>query len=85
MKKQPLYVFLIFFFLVGVTSFNITEDWATAFFQALAAGFIFMFVFVVGYSSGFQDGKAKGYEKALEDLKPFLKIDNNNMENGLFK
>lgn len=71
-NKRILYVFLIFFSLVGIISYNITEDWARAFFQGLAAAIFFVLIYIVGYSNGVEEGKTKGYDKALEDLNSVL-------------
>ena len=58
--------------LVGIVSFNITKDWATAFSQGLVAGFSFALIYIVGYLGGVEEGKGKGYDKAMEDLEPIL-------------
>jgi hypothetical protein len=71
-NKGAFNTFLIFLSLVGITSSNITNDWATAISQGLVAGFVSAFIYIVGYSMGIEDGKAEGYEKAFEDLKPLL-------------
>lgn len=71
-NRGALNTFWIFLFLVGISSLNITQDWATALSQGLVAGFVFAFVYIVGYSSGVEEGKGAGYDKALEDLKPIL-------------
>ncbi|MBL1214468.1 MAG: hypothetical protein HND52_14015 [Ignavibacteriae bacterium] len=71
-NKRILYVFLIFFSLVGIISYNITEDWASAFFQGLTAAIFFVLIYIVGYSNGVEEGKTKGYDKALEDLNSVL-------------
>ena len=69
-------VFLIFWFLVEIISFNITQDWATALFLGLGAGFFSAFIYSVGYSIGFEKGDysgyGKGYETALKDINPAL-------------
>ena len=71
-NKRILYVFLIFFSLVGIISYNITEDWARAFFQGLVAGIVFALIYMMGYSDGVEEGKTKGYDKAREDLNSVL-------------
>ena len=67
--------FWIILSLVGIASFNITQDWVTALSQGLVAGFAFTLIYIVGYSLGVKDGKVKGYDKAMEDLKPILPPD----------
>jgi len=67
-NKRILYVFLIFFSLFGIIFYNITEDWARAFFQGLVTGFFFALIYLIGYSDGVEEGKTKGYDKAWEDL-----------------
>ena len=64
--------FWIILSLVGIVSFNITKDWTTALSQGLMAGFSFVLIYIVGYLNGFDEGKGKGYDKAMEDLKPVL-------------
>jgi hypothetical protein len=64
--------FWIILSLVGIVSFNITKDWATVLSQGLVAGFSFVLIYIVGYLNGVDEGKGKGYDKAMEDLKPVL-------------
>lgn len=74
-NQGAFYTFWIILSLVGVTSFNITQDWVTAISQGLVAGFAFAFIYIVDYSRGVEDGKTNGYDKAMEDLKPVLPSD----------
>jgi hypothetical protein len=71
-NRGALNTFWIILFLVGIVSFNITKDWATALSQGLVAGFSFALIYIVGYLNGVKKGKGKGYDKAMEDLKPVL-------------
>ncbi|GAF84662.1 unnamed protein product [marine sediment metagenome] len=71
-NKGALNTFWIMGSLVVIMSHSVTQDWATAIFQGLIAGFVFSFVYIVAFLMGVEEGKAKGYDKALEDLKPIL-------------
>jgi len=78
-NKGASYTFGIISSFVGIVSFNMTEDWSSAFFQGLVAGFYSYLIYIIGYSNGVDEGISKGYDKALEDLKPVLpsEIQNN--------
>ena len=69
-NKGAFNTFWIILSLVGIASFNITQDWTTALSQGLVAGFAFALIYIIGYSMGVEEGK--GYDKAMEDLKPIL-------------
>ena len=56
-NRGALNVFLIFLFLIGIPSFNINQDWATALVQGIVAGFISAFIYIVGYLNGFKEKK----------------------------
>lgn len=78
-NKGAFNTFWIILSLVGIVSFNIIKDWATALSQGLMAGFCFALIYIVGYLNGVEEGKGKGYDKTMEDLKPVLppEIQNN--------
>ena len=71
-KKKILTVFLIFSLLVGIISYNLTEDWSRAFFQGLMAAILFALIYLVGYSDGIEEGKLKGYDRTWKDFNPVL-------------
>ena len=71
-NKGAFNTFWIILSLVGIVSFNITEDWVTALSQGLVAGFSFALIYIVGYLNGVEEGKDKGYDKAMVDLEPIL-------------
>ena len=71
-NQGAFHTFWIFLIIVGIASFNITNDWATALSQGLVVGFVSAFIYIVGYLMGIEEGKAKGYDKAIEDLGPNL-------------
>ncbi len=71
-NRGALNTFLVTSVFISITSFNITKDWATAISQGLIAGFVFALIYIVGFSNGIEEGIGKGYDKAMEDLKPVL-------------
>lgn len=71
-NRGALHTFWVFCLFVGIVSFNITQDWATALSRGLAAGFIASFIYIIGYLMGVEEGKGKGYDKAMEDFRPVL-------------
>jgi hypothetical protein len=76
-NKRVLIVFLIFLFLVGFTSYNITQNWVRSLLQGIVAGVLFSLTYIVGYSYGVEEGDRRGYDRAWMDLKPILPPDEN--------
>lgn len=74
-NRGALHTFWIFCLFVGISSFNITEDWATALLRGLVGGFVVSFIYILGYLMGVEEGEGKGFDKAMEDLRPVLPSD----------
>jgi len=71
-NRGAFHTFWVFCLLVGIAQFNATQDWATALIRGLVVGFASSFIYVIGYLMGVEEGKVKGYDKAMKDLRPVL-------------
>lgn len=39
------------------------------------SGFVSSFIYIIGYSMGVEEGKGKGFDKAMENIRPILPPD----------